>query len=96
MIIKADAERIRADKKALKKLKVACENTKKILSISEKANICINDVMKDLDIIEIIYRNEFESECQPLFDKLIPPIEKAMKMAYEKKGKAEEMKIDEV
>ena len=93
---KADAERIRADKKALKKLKVACENTKKILSISEKANICINDVMKDLDIIEIIYRNEFESECQPLFNKLIPPIEKAMQMAYEKKGKAEEMKIDEV
>ena len=93
---KADAERIRADKKALKKLKVACENTKKILSISDKANICINDVMKDLDIIEIIYRNEFESECQPLFNKLIPPIEKAMKMAYEKKGKAEEMKIDEV
>ena len=93
---KADAERIRADKKALKKLKVACENTKKILSISDKANICINDVMKDLDIIEIIYRNEFESECQPLFNKLIPPIEKAMQMAYEKKGKAEEMKIDEV
>ena len=93
---KADAERIRADKKALKKLKVACENTKKILSISEKANICINDVMKDLDIIEIIYRNDFESECQPLFNKLIPPIEKAMQMAYEKKGKAEEMKIDEV
>ena len=52
--------------------------------------------MKDLDIIEIIYRNEFESECQPLFNKLIPPIEKAMQMAYEKKGKAEEMKIDEV
>ena len=93
---KADAERIRADKKALKKLKVACENTKKILSISDKANICINDTMKDLDIIEIIYRNEFESECQPLFNKLIPPIEKAMQMAYEKKGKAEEMKIDEV
>ena len=93
---KADAERIRANKKALKKLKVACENTKKILSISDKANICINDVMKDLDIIEIIYRNEFESECQPLFNKLIPPIEKAMQMAYEKKGKAEEMKIDEV
>ena len=93
---KADAERIRADKKALKKLKVACENTKKILSISDKANICINDVMKDLDIIEIIYRNEFESECQPLFNKLIPPIEKAMQMAYEKKGKAKEMKIDEV
>jgi len=79
-----DADKIRQDKKAMKKLKVACENAKKILSISDKANICINDVMKDIDIIEIIYRKEFEKECQPLFDKLIEPIEKALTMAKEK------------
>ena len=95
-----DADKIRQDKKAMKKLKVACENAKKILSISDKANICINDVMKDIDIIEIIYRKEFEKECQPLFDKLIEPIEKALTMAKEKvkqnKKDNQGIKIDEV
>ena len=52
------------------------ENTKKILSVSEEANIWINEIIKDVSIIDIIRRIEFEIECKPLFRKLIDPIDK--------------------
>ena len=95
-----DADKIRQDKKAMKRLKVACENAKKILSISEKANICIHEIIKDIDIIEIINRNEFEQKCQSLFGRLIEPIEKAITMANEKVKQrnkdTNEIQIDEV
>ena len=75
---------IRKDKQAMKRLKVFCENTKKLLSVSEKADIRINEIIKKCDIIQTIHRKDFEIECQPLFDKLYEPIEKALKIANEK------------
>ena len=86
-------EQIRQNKQAMKRLKVACENTKKILSVSEEANIWINEIIKDVSIIDIIRRIEFEIECKPLFGKLIDPIDKALKIANEKK---KNIVIDEV
>ena len=86
-------EQIRQNKQAMKRLKVACENTKKILSVSEEANIWINEIIKDVSIIDIIRRIEFEIECKTLFDKLIDPIDKALKIANEKK---KNIVIDEV
>ena len=88
-----NAKKIRNDKKAMKALKVACENAKKILSISDQANIHINEIIKGVDIIEIIKRKEFEEKCQPLFDKLIEPITRAIDIAKEKK---KDLNIDEV
>ena len=84
---------IRKDKQAMKRLKVSCENTKKLLSISEEANIQINEIIKNFDIIQKIRRKEFEIECQPLFEKLNEPIEKALKIANENKNN---IIIDEV
>ena len=86
-------EQIRQNKQAMKRLKVACENTKKILSVSEEANIWINEIIKNVSIIDIIRRIEFEIECKPLFGKLIDPIDKALKIANEKK---KNIVIDEV
>ena len=86
-------EQIRQNKQAMKRLKVACENTKKILSVSEEANIWINEIIKDVSIIDIIRRIEFEIECKPLFGKLNDPIDKALKIANEKK---KNIVIDEV
>jgi len=77
-------EKIRKDKQAMKRLKVACENAKKLLSISDVAHIRIYEVIKgqkNLNILDIIRRNEFEIECQPLFDRLFDPIQKAIKIA---------------
>ena len=84
---------IRKDKQAMKRLKVACENAKKLLSISEEANILINEIIRNVDLIEIIRRKEFEMACQPIFNKLYEPINKALKIANEKRNN---LVIDEV
>ena len=72
---------IRKDKKAMKRLKVACENTKKNLSSSNEVNLRINNIIDKVDLSLIITRDDFERECKPLFDKLIKPMENALKMA---------------
>ena len=74
-------DKIRKDKQAMKRLKVACENTKKLLSISQEAHIRIYELIKGVNISDIIRREEFEIECQPLFNKLLEPIQKAKKIA---------------
>ena len=84
---------IRKDKQAMKRLKIACENAKKLLSISEEANILINEIIRNVDLIEIIRRKEFEMACQPIFNKLYEPINKALKIANEKRNN---LVIDEV
>ena len=68
-----------------KKLKVACENSKILLSISEEATIKMYDIIENFDLIIQISRKEFEYECQHLFDKLYEPIENALEIAKEKK-----------
>jgi len=96
-------EKIRKDKQAMKKLKVACENAKKLLSISDTAHIRIYEVIKgqkNLNITVRIQRKEFEIECQPLFERLKDPIQKAIKIANgnaKSKNKGESnISIDEV
>ena len=63
-------EEIKRDKKVMKRLKVACENIKKLLSVSESTTLRINNFYKDQDLNEPIKREEFENICQHLFKKL--------------------------
>ena len=71
-------EDIRKDRKAMKILKDRCEDTKKILSNANKTTLLISNIYKDIDIYQRIERNEFEKICQPLFDKLIVVMKKAL------------------
>ena len=71
-------ENIRKNPQTMKKLKVACETAKKILSFSDKTILRINNFDKNMVINETITRKEFEQECQPLFDRLILPINTAL------------------
>ena len=75
------ANMIKKDKKAMKRLKVACENTKKNLSNSNEVHLRINEIIQNADISVIITREDFERECKPLFDKLIEPMKNALTMA---------------
>ena len=76
-----DVNKVKENKEAIKRIKIACENAKKILSIKDSTFIYIKDIIKDFDLICRIFREEFETECGPLFDRLIVPIENALKMA---------------
>ena len=74
-------EEIQKDKRAMKRLKVACENIKKILSSSESTTLRINNFFKDQDLNEPITREEFENICQNLFNRLTTVMDEALKNA---------------
>ena len=82
---KAVKEQVMKDKQAIKRLKVSCENIKKILSNAESAILRINNFFMNEDISEKITREEFEKECEPLFQRLKDCIDDALKSANLKK-----------
>ena len=71
-------EQITKDKKAIKRLKIACENIKKVLSYSDETLLCINHFYNNKDIYRKITRVEFEFLCGKLFNRLSAPLEKAL------------------
>jgi molecular chaperone DnaK (HSP70) len=77
-------DKIRKNNQAVKRLKVACENAKKILSSSDKTTIRINNVLDKIDINVEITKDEFERICQPLIDKLNIPLNSAISEAEKK------------
>ena len=85
------SDEIAKNPEARKKLKVACENTKKILSIANNTTLRISNFAKDLDINIEIKREEFEQICQHLFKKLEEPMNIALS-----KAKLSKEDIDEV
>ena len=62
------------DPEPMKRLKMACENTKKILSYKEVTQIELNCLKDNEDLSLEITRELFESICGHLFDKCITPI----------------------
>ena len=78
---KDQEKEIRKDKQAIKKLKIACENAKKRLSISEEYLLRINNFYKNQDFTEKITRKEFEEKCAYLFNKFDVSLNDALKAA---------------
>ena len=78
-------EQVMKDKQAIKRLKVSCENLKKILSNAESAILRINNFYMNEDISEKITRKEFEEECEPLFRRIEKCLEDALTSANLKK-----------
>jgi L1 cell adhesion molecule like protein len=71
-------EQIRKDKKAIKRLKIACENIKKVLSYNEQATLCINHFYNNKDIDRIVTKKDFETLCDDLFEKIMKPLDDAL------------------
>ena len=71
-------EDIIKDKTAIRLLKDRCENAKKILSNKDSTGITISNIYKDIDIFQMIKRNEFEEINQHLFDRLVDVLKKAL------------------
>lgn len=58
------------NKKAMYRLLVACEKTKKVLSANPQAPINIECFMDDIDVKSMIDRDDFLESCIPALDKL--------------------------
>ena len=73
---------MKEDNQAIKRLKIACENVKKILSESEETIIHVNNFYKDKeDLIDKINREKFNEICKPHFDKLKLSLNEALSNA---------------
>lgn len=66
------------NKRALRRLRTACERAKRTLSSSNSASIEIDSLHEGVDFYSNITRAKFEQICDHLFKRCIDPIEKVM------------------
>ena len=78
-------------KRALRRLRTACERAKRTLSSSANAAIEIDSLFEGIDFYSNITRAKFEQLCEHLFKKCMGPIEKVMLDAKLSKGEIHEI-----
>merc|ERR1712226_1684988 len=79
------------NKRALRRLRTACERAKRTLSASAQANIEIDSLFEGIDFYTSITRARFEELCSDLFKGTLEPVEKAMRDAKMDKSSINEI-----
>ncbi|KZC13081.1 PREDICTED: heat shock 70 kDa protein cognate 4 [Dufourea novaeangliae] len=74
------------NKRALRRLRTACERAKRTLSSSTQASIEIDSLYEGIDFYTSITRARFEELCADLFRSTLEPVEKALRDAKMDKG----------
>jgi L1 cell adhesion molecule like protein len=82
---------ISANKRAIRRLRTACERAKRTLSSSAQANVEIDSLHEGVDFYTSITRARFEELCADLFRSTLDPVEKAMRDAKMDKGQIDEI-----
>jgi len=72
---------IQNNKRALRRLRTACEKAKRTLSSSSQASIEIDSLFEGIDLYSSITRARFDELCSDLFKLTIQPVEKALRDA---------------
>jgi len=72
---------ITSNKRALRRLRTACERAKRTLSSSTQASIEIDSLFEGVDFYSSITRARFEELCADLFRATLEPVEKSMRDA---------------
>merc|ERR1712008_161843 len=70
------------NKRAIRRLRTACERAKRTLSASSQANIEIDSLYEGVDFYTSITRARFEEMCSDLFKGTLEPVEKSMRDAW--------------
>jgi len=79
------------NKRALRRLRTACERAKRTLSASAQANIEIDSLFEGIDFYTSITRARFEELCADLFRGTLQPVEKALRDAKMDKSSIDEL-----
>merc|ERR1712107_873180 len=79
------------NKRALRRLRTACERAKRTLSASAQANIEIDSLFEGIDFYTSITRARFKELCSDLFKNTLGPVEKALRDA-----KLDKASIDDI
>ena len=82
---------ISGNKRALRRLRTACERAKRTLSASAQASIEIDSLYEGMDFYTSITRARFEELCADLFRGTLEPVEKALRDAKMDKSSIEEI-----
>lgn len=82
---------ISGNKRALRRLRTACERAKRTLSASAQANIEIDSLFEGIDFYTSITRARFEELCADLFRGTLEPVEKALRDAKLDKSSIDEL-----
>ena len=82
---------ISSNKRALRRLRTACERAKRTLSASAQANVEIDSLFEGTDFYTSITRARFEELCADLFRGTLQPVEKALRDA-----KMDKSSIDDI
>jgi len=82
---------ISGDKRALRRLRTACERAKRTLSSSAQANVEIDSLFEGVDFYSSVTRARFEEMCADLFRGTLEPVEKALNDARLSKGQIDEI-----
>merc|ERR1711936_1531587 len=80
-----------ANKRAVRRLRTACERAKRTLPASAQANIEIDSMFEGIDFYTSITRARFEELCSDLFKGTLEPVEKALRDA-----KMDKASIDDI
>merc|ERR1712113_1010656 len=72
---------MKGNKRALRRLRTACERAKRTLSASAQANIEIDSLFEGIDFYTSITRARFEELCSDLFRGTLDPVEKSLRDA---------------
>merc|ERR1712125_176866 len=72
---------IKGNKRAVRRLRTACERAKRTLSASAQANIEIDSLFEGVDFYTSITRARFEELCSDLFRGTLEPVEKSLRDA---------------
>jgi len=73
------------NKRALRRLRTACERAKRTLSTATQANVEIDALFDGIDFYTTLMRARFEELCADLFKGTLEPVEKCLKDAVMKK-----------
>jgi L1 cell adhesion molecule like protein len=79
------------NKRALRRLRTACERAKRTLSASTQANVEIDSLFEGTDFYTSITRARFEDLCADLFRGTLDPVEKSLRDAGLSKSEIDEV-----
>merc|ERR1711871_1742300 len=79
------------NKRALRRLRTACERAKRTLSSSAQASIEIDSLFEGVDFYTSITRARFEELCMDLFRKCMDPVEKTLRDAKMDKSQVDDI-----
>jgi L1 cell adhesion molecule like protein len=79
------------NKKALRRLRTACERAKRTLSSTASTTVELDSLADGADFNSTITRARFEELCMDLFKKTMEPVEKVLKDAKMSKGQVDDV-----